>query len=562
MGDSCLQLLKWGLLLFALVCLGLYAYSAPSASLSSDLSTGEEPLTVLFTYDCSDDVNISNLTDCSLDFGDTNSLSLSEFSGSIPHVYASSGNYDANLTAIDNNALSASDIVSITVNAASVNSAPTLTGLPDQEMDVNDSDGIPNAFDLDDYADDADVGDTLTFSIVEQSACTTVIDGNVSIDADNFIDIPIPLAAGNCDVNVQVDDGNLTASDVFTITVNDVNAVNEAPVASSVSIEPASPTVNQDLTCSFTYSDNESDAEGSHVYTWFIDGSMTVTGSSSTLDSNSTSEGDLVICQVTPVAAAGTTPGLDVNSSEVTIAAAGALPAPDVSSGSHPDSNVYYSDDTASFSWDSVSGASGYSYEINTSSDTTPDTSTDTQDTSYNAPARIDGTHYFHIRACASGECGATAHYKFQIDKTPPSVPSGITASETEDNTIIIDWDAPSDPSGIDYYKVYRSTVSDYNATSGSNQLATGVSNTLYEDSSVSSNTTYYYKVQAFDNAGNAGSISSSIASRIESGCNISIIIEVDGKTVFSKLGIGSHAFKARSTNGNMQLAKLNVKLP
>ena len=76
-----------------------------------------------------------------------------------------------------------------------------------------------------------------------------------------------------------------------------------------------------------------------------------------------------------------------------------------------------------------------------------------------------------------------------------PSTPTGLTATFSADsNQINLSWNYSS---GASYYYVYRST-----SYYGSYTLANSVNYTGYQDTNISSDTTYYYKVQAYNNSG------------------------------------------------------------
>jgi len=77
-------------------------------------------------------------------------------------------------------------------------------------------------------------------------------------------------------------------------------------------------------------------------------------------------------------------------------------------------------------------------------------------------------------------------------DTTPPSVPTGLTASAVSSSQINLSWTASSDNVGVSGYRVYR------NGT----QIAT-TSATSYASTGLSPSTTYSYAVAAFDAAGN-----------------------------------------------------------
>ena len=107
-------------------------------------------------------------------------------------------------------------------SAIGENTAPILTGLPDQMLNRNQS--IDNAIDLWAYtSDNEDVDADLTFTISN----TPVISAGVTIDANRYIDInPGVDWTGTTSVTVQVEDkGALTDMDTFLVTVLDSHLV-------------------------------------------------------------------------------------------------------------------------------------------------------------------------------------------------------------------------------------------------------------------------------------------------------------------------------------------------
>src|SRR5437016_8525830 len=84
-------------------------------------------------------------------------------------------------------------------------------------------------------------------------------------------------------------------------------------------------------------------------------------------------------------------------------------------------------------------------------------------------------------------------------DTTPPSVPTGLTASAVSSSQINLSWTASSDNVGVSGYRVYR----------GGTQIATR-STTSFTNTGLSPSTTYTYTVAAYDAAGNLSAQSSS----------------------------------------------------
>lgn len=98
--------------------------------------------------------------------------------------------------------------------------------------------------------------------------------------------------------------------------------------------------------------------------------------------------------------------------------------APIISSTTHPDENKWYPNNDPTFNWTApsdLSGIAGYSYLIDQSSLTVPDTTVDTTENSESYANLADGTWYFHVRAKDNaGSWGSTDHYAVKIDTTPP----------------------------------------------------------------------------------------------------------------------------------------------
>lgn len=85
-------------------------------------------------------------------------------------------------------------------------------------------------------------------------------------------------------------------------------------------------------------------------------------------------------------------------------------------------------------------------------------------------------------------------------DKQAPTAPTGVLASAIAHNKVAVSWKASSDNIGVAKYTVYRNDLPV--ATLGGTVLA-------YDDTAVTPNTSYTYKVQALDAAGNKSPLSS-----------------------------------------------------
>lgn len=77
-------------------------------------------------------------------------------------------------------------------------------------------------------------------------------------------------------------------------------------------------------------------------------------------------------------------------------------------------------------------------------------------------------------------------------DTTPPSVPTGLSATAISSSQINLSWTASTDNVGVTGYKVYR----------GGSQIGTTAS-TTYQDTGLAASTSFTYTVAAYDAAGN-----------------------------------------------------------
>ena len=91
----------------------------------------------------------------------------------------------------------------------------------------------------------------------------------------------------------------------------------------------------------------------------------------------------------------------------------------------------------------------------------------------------------------------------YQEDTTPPSAPSGLTATATNSSSVSLSWTASTDNVGVTGYTIFR------NGTKIGTTTATS-----YTDNSVASNTQYTYTVAAYDAVGNTSTPSSAATVR------------------------------------------------
>jgi fibronectin type 3 domain-containing protein len=120
-------------------------------------------------------------------------------------------------------------------------------------------------------------------------------------------------------------------------------------------------------------------------------------------------------------------------------------------------------------------------------------------------------THTYTVDAfdAAGNHSGAPAAISVTTstaDTTPPSVPTGVTATAGGGAQVGVAWSASTDNVGVSGYTVYRNAVA----------LATvGASTLSYSDTTVAQGATYTYSVDAFDAAGNHSAQSTAVSAHV-----------------------------------------------
>lgn len=187
--------------------------------------------------------------------------------------------------------------------------------------------------------------------------------------------------------------------------------------------------------------------------------------------------------------------------------------ASSLTSSSHS-ASTWSSDTTVTITWsaatDATSGLSGYSYSFDTTSNTTPDTTSDLGAvTTVTSSALADGNgHYFHLRAVDSaGNWGSAVHLgPFYVDTTAPSVPgTPSTTTPTEDTTPAWMWTASSDSAAglaSTPYTVQWSQSSNFSSgvSSGASSAAT------FTHATALAAGTWYFRVKSSDTLSNSSS--------------------------------------------------------
>ena len=130
--------------------------------------------------------------------------------------------------------------------------------------------------------------------------------------------------------------------------------------------------------------------------------------------------------------------------------------APTIASSTHPDQAKWYANSSPEFSWTLPLGVLEVRTLIGTSPKSTPTVSYDPPIGNKKIDTLPDGIYYFHLQIRTATGWGAVAHYRVNIDTTPPK-PFSITFPHGTKGVLpqsVILFNTTDDQSGISYYNV------------------------------------------------------------------------------------------------------------
>lgn len=122
----------------------------------------------------------------------------------------------------------------------------------------------------------------------------------------------------------------------------------------------------------------------------------------------------------------------------------------------HPNSSLWYSDNSPSFSWAKESGVTGFSWSFNQNPQGRPDGQSEGMETAVSFSNVDDGIWYFHIRQKKDGLWGKTTDVPVKIDTHPglPFEPRIEYYTWSKSHQALLYFNSEDNFSGVDYYKV------------------------------------------------------------------------------------------------------------
>jgi hypothetical protein len=155
-------------------------------------------------------------------------------------------------------------------------------------------------------------------------------------------------------------------------------------------------------------------------------------------------------------------------------------------------------DNSATLSWDSIPGNTGFEYVIDQLATDPMTPGTATVDTFYNASGLLfNTTYYLHVRSnCVAGNSSGWTSIPFTTPFPPCADPSGMVVTNLNDNSGTISWDSIINAAGFEY-------VLDQIATDPMT-AGTATADTFFNATGLAFNTTYYVHVLTNCMAGNA----------------------------------------------------------
>ncbi|MDA3840390.1 MAG: cohesin domain-containing protein [Patescibacteria group bacterium] len=127
---------------------------------------------------------------------------------------------------------------------------------------------------------------------------------------------------------------------------------------------------------------------------------------------------------------------------------------PEIISVTHPDQEKWYKNKDAQFEWDIPSEVSGVSYLFNDSPDSNPGNTSDGLIKTKEFTDLEDGIFYLHVKFKDGDGWGTIAHYKIQVDNSPP-LPFEIEVKKEEgEDWPLLSFETKDELSGVVSYQI------------------------------------------------------------------------------------------------------------
>jgi chitodextrinase len=131
-------------------------------------------------------------------------------------------------------------------------------------------------------------------------------------------------------------------------------------------------------------------------------------------------------------------------------------------------------------------------------------------------------------------------------DTSPPSQPTGLTATAVSGSQINLSWTASTDNVGVTGYRVFRNAV----------QVASPTT-TTYNDTGLASSTTYTYTVSAVDAAGNNSATSAAATATTPQVTTPPAFVQVIAATPQTNQSVVTARYVAAQTAGNINVVAI-----
>ncbi len=184
-------------------------------------------------------------------------------------------------------------------------SAPSINAVTDNSNTANPTDVSNNVTFIIDWSDADQPAENITAYVCNSSSITIL--GCADTEFCSITNTQNNPA--NCSYTAQQSDQ--TTQNYWVIVCDDSSLcssvednyafdVNHAPTASSVNILPSSPNTTSDLTCNYSYSDQDSDPEASTTFRWYNNSILVPSLTAQTIGNVSTTRDENWTCEVTP----------------------------------------------------------------------------------------------------------------------------------------------------------------------------------------------------------------------------------------------------------------------